>query len=124
MLHLDTNILILGSEPGHAAHRLLRQWVDDAIPVAVSAMAWAEFRCGPASASAVAAWEQAVGEAVIAIDREIAERASLLLNHTGRRSRSLPDCIIAATAIMHGARLATLNRADFAAFRTHGLELA
>lgn len=124
MLHLDTNILIFGLQPGHTAHGLLRQWAQDTEPVAVSAMAWAEFRCGPVGESAIDAWEQAVGNAVIAVDRGIAERASVLFNQTGRRARSLPDCIIAATAILHDAKLATLNRRDFEPFRTHGLELA
>lgn len=68
--------------------------------------------------------ENAVGEAIIALDREIAEFASLLFNDTGRRSRSLPDCIIAATAILYSAKLATLNRADFEPFVAHGLKLA
>ena len=36
----------------------------------------------------------------------------------------LPDCIIAATAILSGAELATSNAGDFVRFQDAGLELA
>jgi predicted nucleic acid-binding protein len=47
-----------------------------------------------------------------------------LFNQTGRRSRSLADCMIAAVAIRCGARLATLNAGDFQPVTAHGLNLA
>jgi predicted nucleic acid-binding protein len=50
--------------------------------------------------------------------------AALLFNQTGRRSRSLADCMIAAVAIRCGAKLATINAADFQPFTPHGLVLA
>mgnify|MGYP002378194906 CR=1 FL=1 len=87
-------------------------------------MAWAEFLCGPVAPESVRNWDRVLDGAIVPVNRGIAERASVLFNHTGRRSRSLPDCIIAATAILHGARLATLNRRDFEPFRRDGLEFA
>ena len=50
--------------------------------------------------------------------------AARLFNRTGRRSRSLADCMIAAVAIRCGAKLATINAADFQPFTAHGLLLA
>lgn len=92
--------------------------------LAVSGMAWAEFLCGPVSAAAVRIWDQLLDGAIEPVDRAVAERAAVLFNHSGRRARSFPDCIIAATAVLHGARLATLNRRGFEVFRDDGLELA
>lgn len=50
--------------------------------------------------------------------------AASLFNQTGRRSRSLADCMIAAVAIRSGAKLATLNTGDFQPLTQHGLTLA
>jgi hypothetical protein len=47
--------------------------------------------------------------------------AADLFNKTGRRSRSLADCLIAAVAIRCGAKLATVNTGDFQAFVQYGL---
>ena len=43
---------------------------------------------------------------------------------TGRRSGSLLDCVIAATAISRDEEPATANRKDFRRFEAHGLRLA
>lgn len=123
-LHLDTNVLIFGLDPHHPARDQFHSWSSAGDPVAVSAMAWAEFRCGPVTQVSIRAWERAIGDDVIPLDRAIAELAASLFNQTGRRSRSLSDCLIAATAIRYGARLATLNRGDFEPLLAHGLVLA
>ena len=123
-LHLDTNYLIVGLDAAHPAHECLRAWVVDGETLSISAMAWAEFRCGPLSTEALAAWERLIAGRVLPVDRGIAERASDLFNLTGRRTRALPDCLIAATAMSNGARLATLNREDFAPMVKLGLVLA
>ncbi|MGH8011811.1 MAG: type II toxin-antitoxin system VapC family toxin [Candidatus Binataceae bacterium] len=123
-IHLDTNVLVFGLEPGHTLRARIARWRRDQVPLAVSGMAWAEFLCGPVTADSVRNWDHVLDGVIVPVDRGIAERASVLFNHTGRRSRSLPDCIIAATAILHDAKLATLNRRDFEPFRMHGLELA
>ena len=47
-----------------------------------------------------------------------------LFNATGRRSRSLADCLIAAVALRLGARGATGNADDFRPLVPHRLALA
>jgi predicted nucleic acid-binding protein len=123
-IHLDTNVLVFGLESDHAMHARIAGWRRDGAELAVSGMAWAEFLCGPVSTAAIRIWDRILDGAIEPVDRAVAERAAILFNHSGRRSRSLPDCVIAATAILHGARLATLNRRDFEMFRNDGLELA
>lgn len=123
-VHLDTNYLIFGSDPAHPAHQQLRAWVAAGELVSVSAMVWSEFRCGPVTQALLAGWEALLEGRIVAVDRSVAERAADLFNLTGRRSRSLPDCLIAATAMSDNARLATLNREDFERMTQYGLLLA
>lgn len=123
-IHLDTNVLILGLRAAHPAQRLVTRSIEAGSKLAVSAMAWSEFRCGPLSPEVAAAWEGLLEGRVISMDRTVAELAAELFNRSGRRSRSLPDCVIAATAMSAGARLATLNPDDFAVFSRYGLALA
>jgi len=49
--------------------------------------------------------------------------AAKLFNQTGRRSRSLADCMIAAVAIRCNAKLATMNSLDFRTLVPYGLIL-
>lgn len=123
-IHLDTNVLILGLATRHPLRADIARWRRGGVVLATSGMAWAEFLCGPVTADSVRNWAALLEGTIVPVNQRVAERASVLFNHTGRRSRSLPDCIIAATAILQGARLATLNHADFARFAANGLELA
>jgi predicted nucleic acid-binding protein len=123
-IHLDTNCLIRFA--GGTSKKLsaaVLGWINQGVSVEVSAMAWAEFRCGPLSDDdCILVSEILTG--VIPIDREISDEAARLFNATGRRSRSLADCLIAATALRSNAQLATENREDFQPFLAHGLQLA
>jgi len=47
-----------------------------------------------------------------------------LFNKPGRRRGSRFDCLIAATAILAQAEVATVNQSDFKVFVPHGLKLA
>jgi len=123
-IHLDTNCLIRFA--GGASDKLsesILTWIGQGVSVQVSAMAWAEFRCGPLTEDdCVLVSEILTG--VIPVDQEVSNEAAHLFNVTGRRSRSLADCIIAATAISCSAQLLTENTEDFQPFLTHGLQLA
>jgi predicted nucleic acid-binding protein len=89
----------------------------------VSSVAWAEFLCGPFDVTAESIARQIFPhpEPFLPADAVLAAR---LFNQTGRRSRSLADCIIAAVAIRCGAKVATGNTADFLPFVPLGLILA
>lgn len=119
-VHLDTSFLIRALVQGSEESTRLRGWLEERRSVAVSALAWGEFLCGP------------LGAADEAIARRIAPRhvpvgtaeAARLFNHAGRRRGTFTDCIIAATAMIDGAELATADRADFARLVDAGLTLA
>ena len=126
VIHLDTNCLIaLGNASSPTGSALLQRLAGGG-SLRVSIMAWAEFQCGgpgglrPEEDAAT----RAAVDAVLPPTEAEAEFAARLFNATGRRSRSLPDCLIAACAIQADAPLATENSADFTPFLEHGLRLA
>ncbi len=122
MIVLDTDFLIYALRPDTTFNRQLRGWVSAGEDVGISAIAWAEFLCGPLSAEdAMAAGELLPNpEALLAAD---AARAAELFNATGRRRGSLADCLIAASCLRLGARLATENLDDFRRFEPMGLQI-
>lgn len=123
MIHLDTNFLISALQPGTAAESKVNSWLRANETLGVSAIAWGELFCGPLSARDELIARQMFSH-VDALTGADAETAAQLFNKTGRRSRSLADCMIAAVAIRCGAQLATINTADFQAFAQQGLALA
>lgn len=109
MTHLDTNFLI-------------QAWLTAGKNLGISAIAWREFLCGPLNLQeeALAQTLLSAPEPFLAAD---ARKAADLFNATGRRSRSLADCKIAAVALRCGAPLATGNVSDFTRRQSHGLDL-
>ena len=120
MIHLDTNFLISSLRAGSIEQQKMLGWLSASEPVNLSAVAWAEFLAGPLTANdeTVARSLFTQPEPLLAADAEFAAK---LFNQTGRRSRSLADCMIAAVAIRCSAPLATLNNTDFSLFVPHGL---
>ena len=57
-------------------------------------------------------------------EKQTAVLAAELFNKTGRRRGSRFDCLIAASAILAQAEVATINESDFKLFVPHGLKLA
>jgi len=49
MIHLDTNFLVAALRIGSAEGNRLDEWLTANEPLGISAIAWAEFRCGPLS---------------------------------------------------------------------------
>jgi predicted nucleic acid-binding protein len=123
MIYLDTSFLIRALVPGSAEDHRLRTRLRSKEIIAVSAIVWAEFLCGPVGSHHVALATLIVGEPVPFLPQD-AMLAARLFNLTGCRRGTLIDCMIAATAIRQGAALATSNLEDFRRFEPHGLRLA
>jgi predicted nucleic acid-binding protein len=122
MIHFDTNFLIQALVAGSPAYQQFQTWAGGQEVLGISSIVWAEFLCGPLDATAESLARQIFPnpEPFLAVD---AAFAATLFNQTGRRSRGLADCMIAAVAIRCGAKLATANAADFQSFVRHGLIL-
>jgi predicted nucleic acid-binding protein len=122
MIHFDTNFLIQTTVPSSWAHLQVREWISQKKVFGVSSIAWAEFFCGPLDTTAEAIARQVFSNPEPFLPTDAV--AANLFNLTGRRSRTLADCMIAAVAIRCGAKLATINSADFQPLVQHGLILA
>lgn len=112
MIHLDTSFLIRALVTGSAEDAQLREWLSGETPLAISAVAWAEFLCGPLAAQDLSLAAAVVGEAV-PLTADHAVRAAELFNAAGRKRGTFVDCLIAAVAIEEDAQLATANSKDF-----------
>jgi predicted nucleic acid-binding protein len=123
LIHLDTSFLVPALAAGSPQDRRLRAWLLAGEPLAVSAIAWAEFLCGPVEPADVDLVGRVVSERVPFGEGEAA-LAARLFNESGRRRGSLADCMVAASAIRAGASLATGNPRDFVRFAGAGLDLA
>ena len=123
MIHLDTSFLIRALARGTPEDQALRRWIANGESLAVCSVAWAEFQCGPLTAS-----ELAVAGAIIGRHRDFtrddAESAARLFKESGRRRGSLIDCMIAAAAQADGAPVATANKADFMRLSDQGVTTA
>ncbi|MGD8418265.1 MAG: PIN domain-containing protein [Pseudomonadales bacterium] len=122
MIHLDTSFLIRSLRPGSREDGMLRSWLGESVPLCLSAIAWAEYLCGGVS-ERTAVDVRAFLHGIVPLGEEESHLAAEFFNATGRRRGSFADCMIAATATVAGASLATTNQADFVRFVDHGLRL-
>jgi len=124
MIHLDTNYLIGLAVAGSPPAQRVDQWLATGESLAASALAWTEFLNGPVQPQEIALVESVIESRVVPFDKTTAVIAAELFNKTGRRRGSRFDCLIAATAILAKAEIATVNESDFKVFVPHGLKLA
>lgn len=120
MIHLDASFLISALVPDSPEDAQLRGWLSGETPLAISAVAWAEFLCGPLAAHDLSL-AAAVGGEAVPLTADHAVRAAELFNAGGRKRGAFVDCLIAAVAIGEDAQLATANAKDFKAMA--GLQL-
>ena len=120
VVHLDTSFLIRALKPDSSESVSMARMLEEGICLGISAIAWAEFLCGPLNNSQRQLSAQLLGEPESLL-AEDARLAATYFNQSGRRRGTLFDCMIAATAVRIGAALATSNPEDFRRFR--GLQL-
>ena len=122
-IHLDTNFLIALVEGDTSSSQRLERWIREGTLLSVSAVVWTEFLTGPLSKQQLAHIETLIDE-VIPFDKEHARVAATLYNKAGRGRTLRMDAMIAATAIVSKAPLATENISDMKPFVKEGLKLA
>jgi len=124
MICMDTNYLVCALVPGSQEAKAVGAWLKQGERLFTSSVAWYEFLCGPVRAEEIRLVRSLLAGGVSAFDEAQAATSARLFNAAGRARRLRVDAMIAACAIEAGSRLATANRADFAAFVPHGLTLA
>jgi predicted nucleic acid-binding protein len=123
MVHLDTSCLVDIHSPKSRVRFWLREKLRLGERVSCSALAWAEYLCGPLSREERELSWQLIEGSPAKLDGFVAELGAQFFNATGRRRGSLADCLIAATAVSHNAVFMTLNERDFLPFESLGLKL-
>ena len=120
---LDTNYLIRSLVQGSHEVGEILAWVDQGQLLTTSAICWYEFLGGPVSSNQTEGVRSLLHQIIPFTENESAE-ATRLFHLIGRSRKLRVDCMIAGTALLHEAHLATANRKDFTPFLTHGLKLA
>jgi predicted nucleic acid-binding protein len=119
---LDTNYLIRCLEDSSEEAGRITDWYRSGERLITPVPAWYEFLCGPITMEREEIVRAFLAEVIPFTEAE-AREAAHLFNAAGRKRSLRVDAMIAATAIVAGARLATGNRGDFAPFLPLGLEL-
>jgi predicted nucleic acid-binding protein len=119
---LDTNYLILGLSEGTPEAQQLVAWTRAGEPLVTPMLAWFEFRCGPVTPVQIRTM-RAFLQDVLIFDEAQSIEAARLYNAVGRKRTLRVAALIASSAVVAGARLATNDREHFAAFAAYGLQL-
>jgi predicted nucleic acid-binding protein len=123
MVHLDTCLLIAFTKPNDPHAEMAERLVNASMPLGASACAWTEYKSRPTAIHWEKILHRALSGGIVPFDEAAASLAGELFHLTGSRRRTRLDTMIAATAILSGAELATTNPADFEPFVPHGLKL-
>jgi predicted nucleic acid-binding protein len=124
VIHLDTNYIIGLLVKGSPQASEVDVWLAAGQNLAASAIAWTEFLNGPVAPLEISRADAVLQSRIVPFGQREAVLASDLFNKIGRKRGSRFDCMIAATAILAQAEIATVNQSDFKVFMQHGLQLA
>lgn len=122
MIFLDTNYLIKVLIAGSIEEALVREWYRE-VELCTSTVAWYEFLCGPVDDEGISIVRGLLCDRILPFTSDAAIESSRLFNCTGRKRNLRIDAMIAASAIISDADLATGNHADFSFFTPFGLRL-
>ncbi len=123
MIHFDTNLLIAAIDAAHPHYHPARAPFASGKPVSASAVAWTELLSKSVPALRLQALTALLGSRILPFTKADAEFAGQLFQAPGVKRAQRLDTMIAATAILGGAELATVNVSDFAPFIPFGLKL-
>jgi predicted nucleic acid-binding protein len=123
MIHLDTSALVAALTGKRTAGPVLRGFIRDGIRIGISTLVLYEWWRGPRTDQELA-YQEALfpRDAAFGFGVQEAAAAADLYRQLGRARGREIDLAIAASAIVHGAALWTLNAEDFR--DVPGLELA
>jgi predicted nucleic acid-binding protein len=122
MICLDTNYLIRGVAINTLEAADLTTWFRAGEVIVTAMPAWFEFLCGPVTDDQVSTMQSFLAGIIPFAEREAAQ-AARLFNAMQRKRSHRVDAMIAASAMVADARLATSNHVHFAPFVAHGLQL-
>lgn len=120
---LDTDYLVDLVTVGSPGALKITRWLKEGKSVTTSAVAWSEFCNGPLTEAQKDAAFTVLNREIVDFTWREAEEADRLFNRIGRRRGSHTDCMIASTAILMRAPLATFDTADFLRLVPFGLML-
>lgn len=123
MILLDTNYLIRALIAGTGEAARVSAWIDSSEDLCTASVSWYEFLCGPVDEEGIDLMRAITADRILPFTAAAAQESARLFNAVGRRRQLRVDAMIAATAIVAGAHLATENADDFSPFIAEGLRL-
>jgi predicted nucleic acid-binding protein len=124
MILLDTNYMIAMVNRERDANDAVLRWIQQGRGVATSATAWMEFCTGPIDPEDLQSMEWLLEDRILPFGRDDAELAARIYRVARCKRDDRMDTMIAATAVVAKASLATRNIRDFTRFVPFGLKLA
>lgn len=123
MIHLDTNLLIAAVRSSDPHHSTAKRVIACPIPCGCASVAWMELHSKPVHPHDEVALRSILRGGILPFDEPAARLAGELFFLTATKRRHRFDTMIAASTILAGAELATVNPQDFHPFVPHGLKL-